>query len=77
MRYSLDDLRRELSERAPGYGVTLDTGLFRSVFATGGSDDLAREKAVSFAAENSCTVHFEARRGTVYFRKKKPNEVGA
>jgi hypothetical protein len=73
MRYGLDDLRRELKERAPGYGVTLDSNMYRFVFSKNGSDDLARQNAISFAAENDCSVHFESREGAVCFRRKEPN----
>lgn len=75
MDYTLDELSRELAGREAGHGVAIDLSTFQRLFPPGELDDAARQKAVAFAIANNCTVHFEAYKAAVFFRRSKPNEV--
>jgi hypothetical protein len=76
MTYTLDDLGKELAKHDPGYGIGIDLPTYRHLFPPGEPDPVARKMAQEFASANNCTVHYEAYSGAVFFRKKKPNEVG-
>jgi len=75
MNYSLDDFSKELAKVDPGYGVAIDLSIYRRLFPPGELDETARSEAEAFATANGCTVIFGTYKGTVFFRRKKPNEV--
>ena len=75
MNYTLDDFCKELAKYDPGYGIGLDLSTYGNLFPPGEPHPIARKMAQEFAAANNCTVHYEAYRGAVFFRKNKPNEV--
>lgn len=75
MDYTLDELSRELAGREPGHGIAIDLSTYQRLFPPSELDDAARQKAATFAIANNCTLHFEAYKGAVFFRRSKPSEV--